>query len=113
SRPTAATTWRRCGTSVPPPVDVAPAIAVRNLRKAFGEVRAVEDLSFSVETGQVCGLLGPNGAGKTTTLRMLLGLVRPDAGEARLLDVRVRPGHPVLARVGALVEGPSFVPYLS
>jgi ABC-2 type transport system ATP-binding protein len=54
----------------------APVIAVRGLSKRFSStVLAVDDLSFSVERGQVCGMLGPNGAGKTTTLRMLVGLV--------------------------------------
>jgi ABC-2 type transport system ATP-binding protein len=53
-----------------------PIVAVDALRKQFGEVSAVEDLSFTVERGEVCGLLGPNGAGKTTTLRVLLGLSR-------------------------------------
>ena len=56
-------------------------------------VLAVDDLSFTVEHGQVCGLLGPNGAGKTTCLRMLLGLIRPTAGETRLFGERVAPGQ--------------------
>ena len=58
------------------------AIEARRLTKAFGAVRAVDDLSFTVDAGRVTGFVGPNGAGKSTTLRMLLGLVRPDAGEA-------------------------------
>jgi ABC-2 type transport system ATP-binding protein len=59
-------------------------IVVSGLTKTFGAVRAVDDLSFTVETGSVTGFLGPNGAGKTTTLRMLLGLVTPDAGTATI-----------------------------
>jgi ABC-2 type transport system ATP-binding protein len=59
-------------------------IDVRGLSKSFGSVRAVDDLTFSVEPGAVTGFLGPNGAGKTTTLRMLLGLVRPDRGSATI-----------------------------
>ncbi|MFL6054740.1 MAG: alpha/beta fold hydrolase [Actinoallomurus sp.] len=74
---------------------------------------AVDDLSFRVERGQVCGLLGPNGAGKTTTLRMLMGLIRPDAGQIRIFGEPVRPGAPVLSRLGSFVEGPGFLPHLS
>ncbi|MFJ6616486.1 alpha/beta fold hydrolase [Kitasatospora sp. NPDC091335] len=74
---------------------------------------AVRDLGFRVERGQVLGLLGPNGAGKTTTLRMLMGLIRPDAGEIRIFGHLVRPGAPVLSRVGAFVEGAGFLPHLT
>jgi ABC-2 type transport system ATP-binding protein len=74
---------------------------------------AVRDLSFRVEPGQVLGLLGPNGAGKTTTLRMLMGLIRPDDGEIRVFGEAVRPGAPVLSRVGAFVEGAGFLPHLT
>ncbi|MFH8380937.1 alpha/beta fold hydrolase [Kitasatospora sp. NPDC018058] len=74
---------------------------------------AVRDLGFRVEQGQVLGLLGPNGAGKTTTLRMLMGLIRPDAGEIRIFGHLVRPGAPVLSRVGAFVEGAGFLPHLT
>ncbi|MFD4012990.1 alpha/beta fold hydrolase [Streptomyces albidoflavus] len=74
---------------------------------------AVRDLSFGVERGQVLGLLGPNGAGKTTTLRMLMGLIRPDEGEIRVFGQAIRPGAPVLSRVGAFVEGAGFLPHLS
>jgi ABC-2 type transport system ATP-binding protein len=90
-----------------------PAIEAIGLSKWFGEVHAVQDLSFVVETGQVCGLLGPNGAGKTTTVRMLVGLIRANEGRGRLLGEDVRPSAPVLRRVGLLVEKPAFVPYLS
>ncbi|MFI9162418.1 alpha/beta fold hydrolase [Kitasatospora aureofaciens] len=74
---------------------------------------AVRDLGFRVEQGQVLGLLGPNGAGKTTTLRMLMGLIRPDAGEIRVFGHLIRPGAPVLSRVGAFVEGAGFLPHLT
>lgn len=74
---------------------------------------AVRDLSFRVEKGQVLGLLGPNGAGKTTTLRMLMGLIKPDDGEIRVFGHAIRPGAPVLSRVGAFVEGAGFLPHLS
>jgi ABC-2 type transport system ATP-binding protein len=89
-------------------------LEVRGLAKTFrnGFV-AVRDVGFRVERGQVLGLLGPNGAGKTTTLRMLMGLVRPTAGELRVFGVRVVPGSPVLGRLGSFVEGPGFLPHLS
>ncbi|MFD5467445.1 alpha/beta fold hydrolase [Kitasatospora sp. NPDC127059] len=74
---------------------------------------AVRELGFRVERGQVLGLLGPNGAGKTTTLRMLMGLIRPDAGEIRVFGHLIRPGAPVLSRVGAFVEGAGFLPHLT
>ncbi|HEX4822015.1 MAG TPA: ABC transporter ATP-binding protein, partial [Acidimicrobiales bacterium] len=89
------------------------AIEAIGLSKRFGAVDAVNDLTFTVEPGQVCGLLGPNGAGKTTTVRMIVGLINANAGHARLLGEEARPSAPVLRRVGLLVEKPSFVPYLS
>jgi ABC-2 type transport system ATP-binding protein len=90
-----------------------PAIEAIGLSKQFGDVKAVQNLSFVVEPGEVCGLLGPNGAGKTTTVRMLVGLIRANEGHSRLLGEDVRPSAPVLRRVGLLVEKPAFVPYLS
>ena len=59
-------------------------IVVRNLHKSFGEVKAVNGVSFEARDGEITGLLGPNGAGKTTTLRMLYSLLPPDAGEIRI-----------------------------
>src|SRR5215467_12068604 len=59
-------------------------IVVQGLSKQFGPIIAVNNLSFTVEPGSVTGFLGPNGAGKTTTLRMLLGLVRPSAGNSTI-----------------------------
>ncbi|MFD4608324.1 alpha/beta fold hydrolase [Streptomyces sp. NPDC058440] len=81
--------------------------------RAGGTPIAVRDLSFQVDKGQVLGLLGPNGAGKTTTLRMLMGLIQPDDGEIRVFGHAIRPGTPVLSRVGAFVEGAGFLPHLS
>src|SRR4051794_1595709 len=59
------------------------ALAVEELTKRYGRTMAVDELSFAVPVGSVCGFLGPNGAGKTTTLRILLGLARPSSGSAR------------------------------
>jgi ABC-2 type transport system ATP-binding protein len=68
------------------PDDAAvPAIDVRSLAKCFGDLRAVDDISFTVAAGEIVGLLGGNGAGKTTTIMMLLGLLLPTAGTARVL----------------------------
>ena len=63
----------------------ATAISISGLVKTFGPTRALDGLDLEVRAGEVHGFLGPNGAGKTTTLRVLLGLLRPDAGTARLL----------------------------
>jgi ABC-2 type transport system ATP-binding protein len=90
-----------------------PAIEVVGLTKDFRGVRAVDDLSFHVDHGEVCGLLGPNGAGKTTTLRVLVGLLRPTKGRAALLGVPMTASNPVLARVGTMIEHADFVPFLS
>ncbi|GAA3163732.1 CocE/NonD family hydrolase [Planomonospora alba] len=96
-----------------PELDAVP-LRIEGLTKAYrnGE-RAVDDLSFTVERGQVLGLLGPNGAGKTTTMRMMMGLIRPDAGQIRIFGHRVVPGAPVLSRLGSFVEGAGFLPHLS
>jgi ABC-2 type transport system ATP-binding protein len=90
------------------------AVETTGLTKRYGRLVAVQDLALQVESGEVYGFLGPNGAGKTTTLRMLLGLVRPSAGEIRLFGAATG-GRPArhLARVGALIEGPAFYPFLS
>jgi ABC-2 type transport system ATP-binding protein len=89
-------------------------LVVRGLRKVYADgFVAVSQVDFTVERGQVVGLLGPNGAGKTTTLRVLLGLIRPTAGEVLVFGHRLSPGAPVLSRLGALVEGPGFLPHLS
>jgi len=89
-------------------------LVVRGPSKAWPSgLVAVDDVSFTVERGQVLGLLGPNGAGKTTILRILLGLIRPSAGELRVFGRRVVAGAPVLGRLGAFVEGAGFLPHLS
>jgi ABC-2 type transport system ATP-binding protein len=92
----------------------APAVRIEHLTKRLRNgITAVDDLDLTVEVGEVLGLVGPNGSGKTLTLKILLGLVRPTAGHASIFGEPVRPGAPVLARVGALVDGPGFVPHLS
>ncbi len=91
-----------------------PVLEVRNIAKAFGDVKAVDDLSFSVSAGEVLGFLGPNGAGKSTTVGMILGLIRPTEGSVRIKGVEVQGNqHIVSEGVGAIIENPAFYPYLS
>ncbi|MEV5436083.1 alpha/beta fold hydrolase [Streptomyces sp. NPDC052682] len=107
---------RRTATSAPDPALAEVPLQITGLTKRYAKSSdryAVKDLSFRVEKGQVLGLLGPNGAGKTTTLRMLMGLITPDGGEIRVFGHAIRPGAPVLSRVGAFVEGAGFLPHLS
>ncbi|MDI3418548.1 alpha/beta fold hydrolase [Streptomyces luteolus] len=109
------TARRRTTPPAPDPTLAEVPLQITDLSKKYGksDSYSVRDLSFRVEKGQVLGLLGPNGAGKTTTLRMLMGLIAPDGGEIRLFGHAVRPGAPVLSRVGAFVEGAGFLPHLS
>jgi ABC-type multidrug transport system ATPase subunit len=90
------------------------AVATQGLTKRFGSQVAVDTVDLAVPRGAVYGFLGPNGSGKTTTIRMLLGLIGATAGRHELLGAAM-PEHAaeVLPRVGALVEGPGFHPYLS
>jgi ABC-2 type transport system ATP-binding protein len=83
-------------------------IVVHGLTKQFRSVRAVDDLSFTVQPGRVTGFLGPNGAGKTTTLRMVLGLVRPTAGTATIDGRRYPDLAEPLRTVGAVLEASNF-----
>ncbi|MFE9659823.1 alpha/beta fold hydrolase [Streptomyces sp. NPDC005955] len=110
-------TGRRRASAAAPDPDLAEVpLQITDLSKRYAgstDRYAVRDLSFRVEKGQVLGLLGPNGAGKTTTLRMLMGLIRPDQGEVRVFGHAIRPGAPVLSRVGAFVEGAGFLPHLT
>jgi ABC-2 type transport system ATP-binding protein len=91
-----------------------PAIRVAGLVKTYGPIRALDGLDLEVRQGVVYGFLGPNGAGKTTTMRILTGLIRPDAGRVELFGEPVRwlERRP-LFRIGALIESPAFYPYLS
>jgi ABC-2 type transport system ATP-binding protein len=96
------------------PAHAGTPLVVRGLRKVYGDgFVAVSAVDLTVERGQVVGLLGPNGAGKTTTLRVLMGLLAPTAGSVHVFGHRLVPGAPVLSRLGALVEGPGFLPHLS
>ena len=93
------------------------AIRIEGLRKTFGDVRALDGLTLTVESGLVFGFLGPNGAGKTTTIRILTGLARPDAGRAWVEGVEVaatRSGRrPVANHIGYLPQDPAFYPWMT
>jgi ABC-2 type transport system ATP-binding protein len=90
------------------------ALATRGLAKRYGSRTALDGLDLRVPTGVVYGFLGPNGAGKTTTMRILTGLVRPDAGSVEVLGRPFgRRARHRLFDVGALIEAPSFYPFLS
>src|SRR3954465_8230570 len=89
---------------------MANAIEVAGLTKHFGPVRAVDDLSFTVDEGRIVGFLGPNGAGKTTTLRMVLGLVTPTSGTATIAGRPYTELDAPFHHVGAVLEATSFHP---
>lgn len=90
------------------------AIETNGLSKFYGEVCAVDSVSLRVKPGEIYGFLGLNGAGKTTTIRALLGMIRPSAGNVRVLDQAVGPhGRGPWRRVGHLVESPSAYPELT
>lgn len=89
-------------------------IETRGLTKQYGAQKSVADLNLHVRPGRIYGLLGRNGAGKTTTMKMLLGLARPTAGEARLFGQDIRTdSRRILPRVGSLIESPGFYPNLT
>jgi ABC-2 type transport system ATP-binding protein len=89
-------------------------VEARGLVKTYGEITAVDNVDLTVEAGDVYGYLGPNGAGKTTSLRMLLGLIRPSSGSARLFGRDpMLDGVRALEGVAGFVEAPRFYPYLS
>ena len=89
-----------------------PVLATSELKKKYGEVVAVDGVSWSVPQGSVFGLLGPNGAGKTTMIGMLLGLIKPDSGTISLFGDSGPPERS-LPKIGAIMETPAFYPYLS
>src|SRR3954469_5720462 len=89
-------------------------VQARGLVKHYGEIHAVDGVDLTVPPGDVYGLLGPNGAGKTTFMRMLFGLIRPDAGSVELFGMRGVPGKvDALRDVAGFVETPRFYGYLS
>jgi ABC-type multidrug transport system ATPase subunit len=88
-------------------------IEATGLRKRYGSVAALDGLDLAVEEGHVVGLLGPNGAGKTTALRILVGLVKADAGTVTIAGETVDRGWVAGERVGAMVSSPVFYPNLS
>ena len=92
---------------------MAAIISAENLTKKYGELVAVDHVSFEIPAGAITGFVGPNGAGKTTTIRMLLGLVKPSAGNARILEHSITEPEAYLPFVGAMIEGPAFYPALS
>ncbi|MDD8026548.1 MAG: ABC transporter ATP-binding protein [Acidobacteriota bacterium] len=94
--------------------DDGPAIRTRGLSKSFGPVKAVVNVDLDVRRGEIYAFLGRNGAGKTTTIRMLLGLVRPSAGEISILGASLeRDRRRALARIGFFVESASAYPNLT
>src|SRR2546427_205720 len=90
------------------------AIAVRGLRKSYGELEAVRGVDFEIEQGEVFGLLGPNGAGKTTTVEILEGYRRRDAGDVNVLgDDPQRPGPDFRQRIGVVLQQSSMWPNIT
>src|SRR5580765_3065241 len=105
-----ATTSQLAPRPVAASVTEGPVVLADHLTKRFGDLLAVDDLSFSLARGTVTGFLGPNGAGKTTTLRMLLHLVQPTAGRALVFGRRYQDLERPAARVGAVLEAADFHP---
>jgi ABC-2 type transport system ATP-binding protein len=87
-----------------------PVVSCRSLTKRYGNVLAVDEITFSLAPGTVTGFLGPNGAGKTTTLRMLLGLAEPNGGEAVVFGRRYRELEQPIRQVGAVLESTDYHP---
>lgn len=89
-------------------------IKVQHLTKEFKEVRAVNDLSFSVQEGEVYGFLGQNGAGKSTTIRMLLSLIEPTEGSIEIFGLNLKTNRKeILRKTGAIIERPDLYKFLS
>lgn len=93
------------------------AIEITDITKIYGKgkrrIHAVKKMNLTIEQGQVYGLLGPNGAGKTTAMRMMLTLIRPTQGNIKIYGEDVRQNHDILRRVGMIIEGANFYPYLT
>lgn len=87
-------------------------LTLSNLSKKFGPITAVDNLSFTIEKGNVYGLLGPNGSGKSTTLGIVLNVVNKTSGDFRWFDGEIST-HDALKKVGAIIERPNFYPYMT
>jgi ABC-type multidrug transport system ATPase subunit len=91
-----------------------PIVTINHLSKNFGPIKAVEDLSFSVNPGDVYGFLGQNGAGKSTTIRMLLTLIEPTSGDIEIFGLKLKSHRKeILRQVGAVIERPDMYKYLT
>ncbi len=89
-------------------------LEVQHLTKNFGSFRAVDDVSFHIEKGDVFGFLGPNGAGKSTTIRCILSLIKPDSGSIKIFGLdAAHQRSQIMARVGSIIEKADFYKYLS
>lgn len=89
-----------------------PVLTINNLNKNFGYLKAVTDLSFTINKGDIYGILGPNGSGKSTTLGIVLNVVNQTSGDFKWFDGELTT-HNALKRVGAIIENPNFYPYMS
>ena len=87
-------------------------LTINNLTKKFGNLTAVDNLSFTIEKGNVYGILGPNGSGKSTTLGIILNVVNKSSGSFSWFDVKLST-HEALKKVGAIIERPNFYPYMT
>jgi ABC-type multidrug transport system ATPase subunit len=89
-------------------------LSIKSLSKSFGKRKAVDNLSFDINEGEIFGFLGPNGAGKSTAIRLMLSLIKPDEGDIEIFNKSVKKKkNSALEGVGALVERPDFYEYLS
>ncbi|MCB0389351.1 MAG: ATP-binding cassette domain-containing protein, partial [Winogradskyella sp.] len=89
-----------------------PILTINNLTKKFGFLTAVNDLSFTINKGNVYGILGPNGSGKSTTLGIVLNVVNKTSGNFKWFNGTVDT-HDALKKVGAIIERPNFYPYMT
>src|SRR4030081_1007533 len=98
-----------------PGADTAPVVLrTQGLKKLYGRVAAVQDVSITVQQGDVFGFLGPNGSGKTTTVAMILGLIEPTAGNVELFGQTTTEGrYSALHKAGSIIESPAFYPFLA
>src|SRR5690625_230371 len=93
---------------------VQTAIELVNVDKSFGRKEVINDLSFSINEGEVFGLIGPNGAGKTTAIRMMVGLMRVSSGDIRIFGKSIQTNFKeAIHKVGAIVENPEIYPFLT